>query len=76
MDFERQKPVSDEYRENWERVFRSGDMRNRPSLMPVIETPFGRFAVDPSMPRDCIGIIDRNGRRLFMVNIGLQKDDL
>ena len=21
MDFERQKPVSDEYRENWERVF-------------------------------------------------------
>ena len=25
MDFERQKPVSDEYRENWERVYATYD---------------------------------------------------
>ncbi len=53
MDFEKQKPVTDEYRENWERLFKkpvplgqwpnhftAGGMRVYPNGCPILsETP-------------------------------------
>lgn len=46
MEFERQKPVSDEYRENWDRIFITGSGTN-----------IGAFRVDSgtiqSYPNGC-----------------------
>jgi hypothetical protein len=65
MDFEHQKPVSEQYRENYDKVF-----VNKPTENPIfIDTQFGRFYFDDRMPKNQIDIISEDGRKPLITNL-------
>ncbi len=87
MDSEKQKPITDDYRRGWNRIFGpvaqlaerdthnakvSGSIPDRPTTY-LNGYP---IMIDDKMPIGQIDVIDRHGRRAIMYNIGPQRDDL
>lgn len=70
MEFEKQKPVTEQYRENWEHVF--GQRDNPPLSSLVFDFTTGRFRVycDESLLRTEIHL-QTERQSLKLVNIGV-----
>jgi hypothetical protein len=86
MDFEQQKPITDDYRRGWERIYQQQEERkqylngcpilgdeNQPKWH-VENSPFGLLWQDDSMPPNEIRMSD--GRQIVTItNIGLPQED-
>lgn len=65
MEFEKQKPVSDEYRANWDRLFKP---RRTVTVREAFEFCGIPVHIDDSIPKDEVRLVGENGELMGRIN--------